>query len=97
MATVLTINEAMVTQKMLRGRLGALSSLRSQCATKDVYYGGGERERTVEPQYDIKDLDKRCVEIENAMHDIEAKIKQSNALTKINIDCDVKELMEPLS
>jgi len=96
METVLTVNEAMVTQKMLRGRLGALSSLRSQCATKETYFGG-DRERTVEPQYSVKDLDKRCVEIENAMHDIEAKIKQSNALTKISIDCDVKELMEPLS
>ena len=90
----MTVNEAMVMAKALRGRLGELSSLRSQCATRDTYYG--DKNKVVEPMYDMKVLDRKCVEIENALLEIDTKIKQSNAITKIDTGVDVKILLAPL-
>jgi len=90
----LSINEAMVTAKALRGRLGELSGLRSQSATRETYYG--EKNKVVEPTYDVKILDKKCVEIENALLEIDSRIKQSNAVTLIEIEADAKGLMSPI-
>ena len=91
----MTVNEAMVVAKALRGRLGELSSLRAQCATRDTYYGA-DKNKVVEPMYDMKVLDKKCVEIENALLSIDTMIKQSNAMTVIDTSVDVKALLSPL-
>lgn len=91
----LTVNEAMVTAKALRGRLGELSSLRSQCSTKDTMFFG-DKNKVTEPMYDVKLLDAKCVDIENALLDIDMKIKQSNATAKIEVDVDAKELMQSI-
>lgn len=90
-----TINEAMVLLKVLKGRLGELSSLRQTCATTTKYYG--DVEKVVSPEYNVKELDKRCVEIENFLLAVETAIKQSNAITTIEIEMDAQELMRPLS
>jgi hypothetical protein len=92
----MTINEAMVLGKAVRGRLGELSSLRSQVATRDIFYGSGGKEKVVEPQYDVKILDKKCVVIENFLLVLDSKIKQSNAVTTIEIDTDVEKLLAPI-
>lgn len=89
----ITINEAMVKMKVLKGRLGELSHLRSESATKETWR---EPNKVIEPVYDMKDLDRRCVNIENALLEIETAIKQSNALTKIKIEADIKSLLAPL-
>lgn len=89
-----TINEAMVLSKALRGRLAELSQLRSECATSTRYYG--TQERVVDPQYDVKLVDKKCVEIENFLLMVDTKIKQSNAVTSITTDTDAQSLMTPL-
>jgi hypothetical protein len=91
-----TINEAMVLSKALRGRLAELSSLRETCATKTTYYSS-EKDKVIEPQYDVKMLDARCVNIENFLLQVETKIKQSNAITMISVDNDARDLMTPLS
>jgi hypothetical protein len=91
----MTVNEAMVLQKALRGRLGELSSLRTTCASKESYYG--DNNKVVEPMYDVKALDKKCVELENALLDMDTKIKQSNAITSIEIDADKSTLLSPLT
>ena len=90
-----TVNEAMVLAKAIRGRYAELSSLRSQTSTRDIYMGTDKR--VVEPTYDMKELDKRCVELENFLLEVDTKIKQSNALTTIDLDADVKTLLAPLS
>jgi hypothetical protein len=93
----MTVNEAMVMQKVIRGRLGELSSLRQASAVRETsYYGGGSDKKTIEPMYDVKALDKRCTELENFLLWTETKIKQSNAVTKIEVDADVKELLAPI-
>jgi hypothetical protein len=89
----MTINEAMVKLKVLKGRLGELSHLRSESATRETWR---EPNKTIEPVYDVKDLDRRCTEIELAIMDIDTSIKQSNALTRIKIEADVKALLSPL-
>ena len=90
---ILTINEAMVWSKALKGRLAELSRLRSDCAVKETWH---EPNKVIEPLYDLKDLDRRCVEIQNALLEIDATIKQMNAVTKISIAADVKSLLTPL-
>jgi len=90
----LTINEAMVLSKHMRGRYSELSDLRRTCSVKETYFG--EKEKVVEPQYPMKMLDRRCVEIENFLLLVDTKIKQSNAVTTIEIEGDAQELMLPL-
>jgi hypothetical protein len=89
----ITINEAMVKMKVLKGRLGELSHLRHESSTREVWR---EPNRVIEPVYDMKELDRRCTEIENALLEMETAIKQSNAITKIKVDADIKALLTPL-
>jgi hypothetical protein len=95
MEKVMTVNEAMVLMKIIRGRLGELSSLRQSSSTRETTTYNGEKKR-VEPLYDVKALDKRCTEIENFLLLTETKIKQSNAITTIKVDVDVNELLTPI-
>lgn len=90
----MTVNEAMVLTKTMRGRLGELSSLRAQCSTRETYFG--DKGRVIEPTYDMKILDKKCVLIENFLFEVDRIIKQSNAVTVIEVDADVKDLLSPL-
>jgi flagellar biosynthesis chaperone FliJ len=91
----ITVNEAMVLQKALKGRLGELSNLRSEVASKVTYYG--ETEKVVEPKYDVKKVDADCVAIENFLMDLDTAIKQSNAITRISLKIDGRSLLSPLS
>ena len=90
----MTINEAMVLMKALRGRLAELSTLRSEVSTKTRYFG--QAEKSVEPQYDVVTVDQYCVAIENALRKIDTAIKMSNAVTSIDTEIDVDALMSAL-
>jgi len=90
-----TINAAMIVSKALRGRLAELSVLRQECATSTRFYG--ETERVVTPLYDVKKVDKKCVEIENFLMAVDTLIKQSNAVTKITVEGDAQTLLTPLT
>lgn len=90
----MTINEAMVVLKSLRGRHGELSSLRSEVSTVTRFFG--TTDKTVEPKYDVKLVDEKCVKIENAIRRIDAAIKKSNAITEITVGDDIDELMSPI-
>lgn len=92
--TKMTVNEAMVLAKAIRGRYAELSSLRSSSINRETYFS--EPKKVIEPTYDVKVLDRRCVELENFLLQVETKIKQSNAITTIEIDTDVKSLLTPL-
>ena len=92
----MTVNEAMVLMKIVRGRLGELSSLRQSNSTRETSYYGQDK-KVVEPMYDVKALDKRCTELENFLLIVETKIKQSNAITVITVDgLDVTDLLAPI-
>jgi len=90
-----TVNEVMVLMKAVRGRLAELSGLRSSVANVVSYYDAGAK-KTIEPQYDVKMLDRRCVEIENWLLEAETKIKQSNAVVTIELEADVALLLKPI-
>jgi hypothetical protein len=51
----------------------------------------------VEPKYDVKLLDKKCVELENTLLDIDTAIKGSNAIVTIDIVADKNALLAPLA
>lgn len=91
----MTVNESMVLIKTVKGRLAELSSLRSNSASRETRTMSGE-ERKIEPLYDVKALDTRCTELRNFLLTVESKIKQSNAVTTIEVDADTKELLAPI-
>jgi len=89
-----SINETLVLIQAVRSRLGSLKSLRESVAVKRTFFGNDKEVR--EPTYDVKELDKKIVELEMFLFKSSAKIKQSNAVTLIETDWDVNTLLEPL-
>jgi len=96
----MTVNEAMVLQKAVRERLNELKGLRDKCAIEKTthYPWSGEKEKRedVTVKYDIRVVDKKVVELEMFLFKVDAKIKQANAVTKIDIVADVDKLLSPL-
>ncbi len=90
----MTINELLVLIKAVRSRVSELNSLRTQVAIQENYYGN--KERVVTPLYDVKKVDKKIVELETFLFKADAKIKQSNALTHVEIEANVDSLLSPL-
>lgn len=97
----ITVNEGMVQLKMLRQRYSELRSMRDESLVSEHsrFIGlrdQGDREIKKEPKYDAVKLDEAIVEIELAMHEIDSKIKASNAVTRIDVARDIKELLKPI-
>jgi len=92
----MTVNETIVLMKAVRERLGELRSLLSQVSTRTTFYG--ERERVVEPKYDLKVVDKKIVELETWLFKADSAIKQCNAVTQVNVGSDltVDDLLKSL-
>ena len=89
-----TINETLVLIKVVRARVNELNALRSQVAVEEHYYGA--KERVVTPNYDVVCVDTKITELEKFLFFADSAIKQSNAITKIEIEADVNILLEPL-
>lgn len=90
-----SINELLVLQKAIRGRMGQLQALQTSCAKKETFFGRDEN-KVVEPQYDVKSVDKKIVELQNFIYKADALVKQSNAVTRVEIECNIDELLAPL-
>jgi len=91
-----TINELLVLQKAVRERKNELSSLRSQLSTKERFFSLGNENKVIEPQYDVKVVDKKITELEIWLFKADAAVKQVNATTSVNIVADVDVLLAPL-
>lgn len=89
-----TINEVFVAMKVVRERITDLKALRGQIAVKETFYG--TKEKTSEPLYDIKKADKKIVELQNWLNVTDAKIKMSNAVTQIDVELNMDDLLSPL-
>ena len=90
---LITINELLSMQKALVARRQQLVELRNSCTQRTIYASFGDRQgRTEEPTYDIKQVDKKVTQINNALFKIDAKIKASNAVTAIEVDIDFDAL-----
>uniref|UniRef100_A0A6M3K525 Uncharacterized protein n=1 Tax=viral metagenome TaxID=1070528 RepID=A0A6M3K525_9ZZZZ len=94
MGESITINSLLVLMKAIRERVNELRALRSQVSVLETYYG--QKEKTVVPQYDVKLVDKKVVELENFLFKADSKIKQANAINTIDIDANVDSLLAPL-
>jgi len=93
----MTVNELLVLMKMVRERLNQLKSLASQVSTKEyTVWAQPDREKTVEPQYDLKLVDRKVVELETWLYRADSAVKQSNATTQVTLDVDVDKLLAPL-
>jgi len=91
-----TINETLVLMKIIRERMNELKILRSEVSRQETYSFRSDNEKIVEPRYDVKTVDKKITELQNFLYVTEAKIKQSNAVTQIDVDVDVDSLLQPL-
>jgi len=90
----MTINECLVLQKAIRGRLNSLRSLRDHCSIKETFFR--DTKTIKEPLYEAKKLDKKIVELEAFLFRSEALIKKSNAITEIEIEFDLEKLLESI-
>ena len=94
-----SINEWMIMRKILAERKGDLKELRRQSAVDErVIHTIGENvtETIQTAKYDVKVLDRRIIEMQNADLAIESAIKQSNATVKIDLPVDVESLLSPI-
>jgi len=90
----MTVNELMTIMKIARERVNDLKDLRLKVSTRERFYGTVER--TVEPEYDVKIVDKKITSLQNFIVIADMKIKNSNAITTVDIDVGVDNLLEPL-
>lgn len=91
----MTVNELLVTSKIVRERLKDLKELRTTVGSVKRYYGM-EKESVVEPKYDVIKVDKKITELQNFLMVADQKIKQSNAVTKIDYEIEIDKLLAPL-
>jgi len=91
----MTINEALTLIKAVRKRINSLETLRESVSNKTTYYSA--QEKTVEPQYDVKTVDKKIMELENILFSLDNAIKKQNAIAKIDFDVEIKTIFESLS
>lgn len=92
----MTINEALVLTKVVRERMNDLRGLRNEVSKKESYLYSKDEKRIVEPQYDVKAVDRKIVELETFLLKTEMAIKRSNAVTDIDVAMDAGKLLEPI-
>ncbi len=93
----MTINEILVLSKTVRERVNGLKGLRSQVSQKESFLYGANEKKVVDPQYDVKIVDKKITELEMWLFKADSSIKQSNAKTQVDIEADVDKLLAPLT
>lgn len=93
--TELTLSSAMSMQKSLQTRLSQLNELKTSVATREIWHRA-EGDKVNEPQYDVKKVDKKIVEITKALFKIDQEVKATNARTKIEVSVDYDTLMEEI-
>lgn len=91
--TSYTINTLLCLQKNLKARLVQLKEIENQ-STKKTHWM--ETDKVETPTYDIKLVDKKVVKLNRALFDIDMKLKEVNAMTKLELDLDYDDLMAAL-
>ena len=75
----LTINKALVMGKTIRERINDLKTLRQGVTTKRTLFT--EQREVTEPTYDIRELDKRILNLQKIAFQLESAIKEQNNIT----------------
>lgn len=92
----MTVTETLSLMKTVQARIGELSSLRSEVSGTKSYYGGDTR-KVVEPNYDVVAVDRKIVHLRRWLFEADARVKQSNAVTQVDIDKDeIGQLLSPI-
>ena len=89
----MTICECLVLIKAVQARIGELSALRNEVAGTKTYF---EPKKTIEPNYDVKKVDQQITNLRRWLYRAEAKVKQVNAITQVDIPGDVDELLRAI-
>lgn len=90
-----TVSGWLSTAGSLRGRLSELRGMKESLSHRTRYYG--DDEKVEEPTYDIKIVDRMCVELQNALLKIDRAVKAANAKTTIELkNVDIDKLMSPI-
>jgi len=92
-----SVNAFLSMQKALLTRRGQLEAVKNSSAMSTSYYSQGVETRVEKPTYDIKAADRMITKINRALFEIDTKVKQSNAVTEIDIALDFDDLMKELS
>jgi hypothetical protein len=84
--------------KAVRERVSSLKALRQQVAVQTRYWSidSDKVQKTDEPQYDVKAVDRKIMELENFLFRADSKIKTANARTTVDLEVDVDQLLQPL-
>ena len=90
----MTVNKLLEMQKALKERRNQLEKLTLENTKSTRWYG--TTEKLEEPKYDVKALDHMIVGINNALFEISASLKESNATTKLDVNVDFEKLMRPI-
>jgi len=93
----MTINESLAFLDEIKGRVGQLSSLRSEVSTEKTQWYGDQSKQTTTPRYDVIALDSKIVELQNWIYQIKARIKALNATTELGLSIPVEKLLSPLA
>ena len=90
----MVISEALVLLKTIQKRKNELLKLRDNVSNKEWY---PDSKKTIEPQYDVKEVDMKIVQLETMEYNIERRVKNANACTKIDFECDIKQILSPIT
>lgn len=85
MAKEFTINTLLCLEKSLKARAAQLKELAVENSKRTRWLDGNKMD---EPAYDVKRVDAKLVKLTKALFNIDMKIKEANARTKVEMDDD---------
>jgi hypothetical protein len=88
-----SVNRLLAMEKSLRERLGQLNELKND-AKREFHWV--KEDKTEKPTYDIKKVDKKIVQINKALFEINHRIKECNASTMLEVDVDYNSLVSEI-
>jgi len=94
----ISINRALALDRLLKERVNDLKRLRSEVAVKKVssWMSREGQQEEITPQYDIRKLDRKALLLQQAIYEIDAMVKESNASTTVELSTSIDELLTPL-
>lgn len=80
--------------KAVQARIGELSSLRSEVSGIKRFFA--TETKVVEPAYDVKKVDQKIAMLRQWLYRADSAVKQSNAVTQVEVKGDVDLLLSPI-
>jgi hypothetical protein len=90
-----TVSTTLEKLRALKDRKKQLEELLKETSTETAWRDMSQKQKS--PLYDVVKVDEKITKINNAIFEISAAIKQSNAVTQISVDVDFADLMSPIA